>query len=222
MRGSCERHCQLQPWVTSEDRGKRCQRREPCRSATSCSMGTSRSRCTRPSTGPRSGGCRRAVRPRSTRAVAAAKAASTLPPWRRAEILDAAAQRLDERRRGVRPDHRRGGGQADQAPRGSRPSARGRHVPVRGGRGPQARGRDGPARRGARRAKASSASPSACRSASSAPSAPFNFPLNLVAHKVAPAIAAGCPVVLKPASQTPFSAIALAELLLDECGLPAG
>jgi acyl-CoA reductase-like NAD-dependent aldehyde dehydrogenase len=51
---------------------------------------------------------------------------------------------------------------------------------------------------------------------------PFNFPLNLVAHKVAPAIAAGCPMVLKPASQTPFSAIALAELLLDECGLPPG
>jgi len=51
---------------------------------------------------------------------------------------------------------------------------------------------------------------------------PFNFPLNLVAHKVAPAIAAGCPVVLKPASQTPLSAIALAELLLDECGLPSG
>jgi acyl-CoA reductase-like NAD-dependent aldehyde dehydrogenase len=48
---------------------------------------------------------------------------------------------------------------------------------------------------------------------------PFNFPLNLVAHKLAPAIAAGCPVVLKPASQTPLSAIALAELLL-ECGLP--
>jgi acyl-CoA reductase-like NAD-dependent aldehyde dehydrogenase len=52
--------------------------------------------------------------------------------------------------------------------------------------------------------------------------APFNFPLNLVAHKLAPAIAAGCPVVLKPASQTPFSAISLAELLLDECGLPPG
>jgi acyl-CoA reductase-like NAD-dependent aldehyde dehydrogenase len=51
---------------------------------------------------------------------------------------------------------------------------------------------------------------------------PFNFPLNLVAHKVAPAIAAGCPVVLKPASQTPLSAIALADLLLDECGLPPG
>jgi acyl-CoA reductase-like NAD-dependent aldehyde dehydrogenase len=51
--------------------------------------------------------------------------------------------------------------------------------------------------------------------------APFNFPLNLVVHKVAPAIAAGCPIVLKPASQTPFSSIALAELLIDECGLPA-
>ncbi len=51
---------------------------------------------------------------------------------------------------------------------------------------------------------------------------PFNFPLNLVAHKIAPAIAAGCATVLKPASQTPFSAIALAELLLEECGLPPG
>jgi acyl-CoA reductase-like NAD-dependent aldehyde dehydrogenase len=50
---------------------------------------------------------------------------------------------------------------------------------------------------------------------------PFNFPLNLVAHKLAPAIAAGDPVVLKPAGQTPFSAIALAWLLVEECGLPA-
>jgi acyl-CoA reductase-like NAD-dependent aldehyde dehydrogenase len=51
---------------------------------------------------------------------------------------------------------------------------------------------------------------------------PFNFPLNLVAHKIAPAIAAGCPVVLKPASATPLTALRLADLLLDECGLPAG
>lgn len=51
--------------------------------------------------------------------------------------------------------------------------------------------------------------------------APFNFPLNLVVHKVGPAIAAGCPVVLKPASQTPFSSLALARMLIDECGLPA-
>lgn len=50
---------------------------------------------------------------------------------------------------------------------------------------------------------------------------PFNFPLNLVAHKVAPAIAAGCPVVLKPALYTPLSALLLAEALAD-AGLPAG
>ena len=50
---------------------------------------------------------------------------------------------------------------------------------------------------------------------------PFNFPLNLVAHKIAPALAAGCPVVLKPASQTPLSALLLAELEL-EAGLPPG
>jgi acyl-CoA reductase-like NAD-dependent aldehyde dehydrogenase len=50
---------------------------------------------------------------------------------------------------------------------------------------------------------------------------PFNFPLNLVAHKLAPALAAGCPVVLKPASQTPLSALLLGELEI-EAGLPPG
>jgi len=50
---------------------------------------------------------------------------------------------------------------------------------------------------------------------------PFNFPLNLVAHKIAPALAAGCAVVLKPASQTPLSALLLAELA-TEAGLPPG
>jgi len=50
---------------------------------------------------------------------------------------------------------------------------------------------------------------------------PFNFPLNLVCHKLAPAIAAGCPVVLKPASATPLTAIALVHLL-EEAGLPPG
>ena len=60
-----------------------------------------------------------------------------------------------------------------------------------------------------------------CPSASSAPSRPFNFPLNLVAHKVAPALAAGCAVVLKPAGQTPLSALLLAELE-TEAGLPPG
>jgi acyl-CoA reductase-like NAD-dependent aldehyde dehydrogenase len=54
---------------------------------------------------------------------------------------------------------------------------------------------------------------------------PFNFPLNLVAHKLAPAIAVGCPVVLKPAPQTPFTAIRLAELVYragDAVGWPKG
>jgi acyl-CoA reductase-like NAD-dependent aldehyde dehydrogenase len=50
---------------------------------------------------------------------------------------------------------------------------------------------------------------------------PFNFPLNLVGHKIAPALAAGCAVVLKPAGQTPLSALLLAELE-TEAGLPAG
>ncbi len=48
---------------------------------------------------------------------------------------------------------------------------------------------------------------------------PFNFPLNLVAHKLAPAVAAGCPVVLKPAPQTPLSGLKLCDLLV-EAGLP--
>lgn len=50
---------------------------------------------------------------------------------------------------------------------------------------------------------------------------PFNFPMNLVAHKVGPAIAAGNTIVLKPAPQTPLSSFFLAELL-QEAGLPAG
>jgi len=49
---------------------------------------------------------------------------------------------------------------------------------------------------------------------------PFNFPLNLVAHKLAPAIAVGCPVVLKPAPQTPFCSFLLAKLIL-EAGWPS-
>jgi acyl-CoA reductase-like NAD-dependent aldehyde dehydrogenase len=48
---------------------------------------------------------------------------------------------------------------------------------------------------------------------------PFNFPLNLVAHKLGPAIAAGCPVVLKPAEQSPLTALRLVGLLV-EAGLP--
>ena len=50
---------------------------------------------------------------------------------------------------------------------------------------------------------------------------PFNFPLNLVAHKVAPAIAAGCTMVLKPAPKTPLCALLLTEIV-EKAGWPAG
>lgn len=50
---------------------------------------------------------------------------------------------------------------------------------------------------------------------------PFNFPLNLVAHKVAPAIACGCPIVLKPSPMTPLTALKL-EAIVKEAGLPDG
>jgi len=50
---------------------------------------------------------------------------------------------------------------------------------------------------------------------------PFNFPFNLTAHKLAPAVAAGDPIVLKPATKTPLSALILAEAL-DHAGLPKG
>ncbi len=50
---------------------------------------------------------------------------------------------------------------------------------------------------------------------------PFNFPLNLAAHKVAPAIAAGCSIVLKPPSRDPLTMLTVAEII-DEAGLPPG
>ncbi|MBF0369268.1 MAG: aldehyde dehydrogenase family protein [Magnetococcales bacterium] len=51
--------------------------------------------------------------------------------------------------------------------------------------------------------------------------APFNFPLNLAVHKIAPAMAVGCPVVMKPASKTPLTALMLAEII-RESGWPHG
>jgi glyceraldehyde-3-phosphate dehydrogenase (NADP+) len=50
---------------------------------------------------------------------------------------------------------------------------------------------------------------------------PFNFPMNLAAHKIAPAIAAGCPIIVKPASATPLSTLELAKII-DETSLPKG
>jgi acyl-CoA reductase-like NAD-dependent aldehyde dehydrogenase len=51
--------------------------------------------------------------------------------------------------------------------------------------------------------------------------APFNFPLNLAVHKIAPAIASGCPIILKPASRTPLSCLELAKII-DRTELPKG
>ncbi|MBF0460010.1 MAG: aldehyde dehydrogenase family protein [Magnetococcales bacterium] len=51
--------------------------------------------------------------------------------------------------------------------------------------------------------------------------APFNFPMNLAIHKIAPAMACGCPIVLKPASKTPLTALMLAEIIQDS-GWPLG
>jgi glyceraldehyde-3-phosphate dehydrogenase (NADP+) len=50
---------------------------------------------------------------------------------------------------------------------------------------------------------------------------PFNFPLNLAVHKIAPAIASGCPIILKPASSTPLSTLELAKII-DKTSLPKG
>ena len=157
------------------------------------------------------------------RAVAAAKKAladNPLPPWRRAEILDTAAERLKERNeqfartiaaeaakpiKTARIEAERAVSTFTFAATEARKLA-GEMVPIDA------------SEVGEGKLAFTLPLPIGVVGAIS----PFNFPLNLVAHKVAPAIAAGCPVVLKPATQTPLSAIDLAELLLDECGLPAG
>ncbi|MCA1692215.1 MAG: aldehyde dehydrogenase family protein [Actinobacteria bacterium] len=157
------------------------------------------------------------------RAVAAARSAldaAPLPPWRRAEILDRAARLLDERSEDFA---RIIAGEASKPLKTARIEAR-RAVSTFTFAAVAARTLTGEAvpvdaaEIGEGKLAFTLRVPIGVVGAIS----PFNFPLNLVAHKLAPAIAAGCPVVLKPASQTPLSALALAELLLDDCGLPAG
>jgi len=156
-------------------------------------------------------------------AVAAAKAAhdaGPLPPWRRAEILDTAARLLGER---TEEFARTIAAESAKPLKTARTEAQ-RAVSTIAFAAVAARTLVGDmvpidaAQVGEGRLAFTLRLPIGVVGAIS----PFNFPLNLVAHKLAPAIAAGCPVVLKPASQTPLSAIALADLLLDECGLPAG
>ncbi|HVL05454.1 MAG TPA: aldehyde dehydrogenase family protein [Acidimicrobiales bacterium] len=155
------------------------------------------------------------------RAVAAAGRAlrdQPLPPWRRAEILDAAARLLAERAE----DFARTIARESAKPiKTARVEAR-RAVTTFTFAAVEARRLTGEmvpvdaAEIGEGRLAFTLRVPVGVVAAIS----PFNFPLNLVAHKLAPAIAAGCPVVLKPASQTPMTAIALAELLITGCGLP--
>jgi len=156
------------------------------------------------------------------RAVASARdalAAGPLPAWRRAEVLDRAARLLDER---VEEFARIVAEEAAKPIRTARVEAR-RAVSTFTFAAAEARTLSGEtvpmdaSEAGEGKLAFVMRLPIGVVGAIS----PFNFPLNLVAHKVAPAIAAGCPVVLKPASQTPLSAVALARVLVDECGLPA-
>jgi acyl-CoA reductase-like NAD-dependent aldehyde dehydrogenase len=157
------------------------------------------------------------------RAVAAAKAAlagGPLPPWKRAAILDAAARLLDQRFENFA---RTIAAEAAKPIKTARIEAK-RAVSTFTFAAVEARRLAGEmvpmdaADVGEGKLAFTLRVPIGVVGAIS----PFNFPLNLVAHKLAPAIAAGCPVVLKPASQTPLSAIDLATMLVDECGLPAG
>ena len=156
----------------------------------------------------------------AVRAALNAKTEDTLPAWKRAEILDTAAQLLKER---VEDFARTIAEEAAKPIRTARVEAK-RAVSTFTFAAAAARTLSGEmvpldaADVGEGKLAFTLRVPIGVVGAIS----PFNFPLNLVAHKVAPAIAAGCPVVLKPASQTPLSALALARLLLDECGLPAG
>ncbi len=180
------------------------------------------SRSPLPTTDRRSAWCRNAAPATSialSRAAHAAHLAGALAPWRRAEILDGAAQRLVERReefariiaaeaakplKTARVEAERSVGTFQFAAAEARKLA-GEMVPLDA------------AAPGEGKLGFTLRMPIGVVGAVS----PFNFPLNLVAHKLAPAIAAGCPVVLKPASQTPFSAITLAWMLIEECGLPS-
>ena len=154
------------------------------------------------------------------KAVAAAHDAfeeGDFPQHDRAAVLDRAAHIVGERDGRARGGDRRRGRQAAED-RQARGAALRRHAHLLRRRGAQADRRDRPD--GGRRAGAGKLGvmlrvPYGVVGAIS----PFNFPLNLVAHKLGPAIAAGNAVVLKPAGQTPVSALKLAGILI-EAGLP--
>ena len=131
--------------------------------------------------------------------------------------IDAALVRPDHGEPGgSRPaDDRRAGQAARRVPRRDRLWRRLHRVVRRGGEARLRRHHP----RSTRRTSASSSSSS--RSAWCAAITPWNFPNAMITRKGAPALAAGCPVVVKPASKTPYSALALAELA-ERAGVPEG
>ena len=162
---------------------------------------------------------RRPTRRRSTRAsqgaVEAAEPMARLPAYERAGGAPALRRPLPGAVRRAGLCALRRGGQADHAIREGEVDPPDRHLPHRR-RGSGADDRRGPAARHLARApRAIRASGSACRSGRASFISPFNFPLNLAAHKIAPAIAVGCPFVMKPASRTPLGAIIMGEVLAE-------
>ena len=148
------------------------------------------------------------------------KESSQLPIHARSEALDHISKRLGGDDRGEREADRAGGRQAAQVG-DRRGDARRLHVPL-------GVGGDPPRRRRARCAwtprRRSGSRVGLIRRFPVGPVlgiTPFNFPLNLVAHKVAPSLAVGAPIVVKPASATPIGSLRLAEFFA-ETDLPKG
>jgi len=152
---------------------------------------------------------------------AAAAARRPLPPAQRHQILSEAARLLTANAAEVTANYiaetwlHQGGRR-----RRARPARRARWR-LSAEEAVRIAGEEGAGRKRRRAARTASRSPSGCRAAWSSPSPRFNAPLNTVAHKIGPALAAGNAVVLKPAAHTPLSSMALAAILL-EAGLPPG
>ena len=155
---------------------------------------------------PRRAGAR--SRRRSRGPCAAFQTTRKLPSWQRAEILDADRATRSTRRGTTSRGRSRSRRASRSRPRASRPSApRSRSAsPPRSRSGSTARSCRST---GCRATRAAIAQVRRVPLGAVAGITPFNFPLNLVAHKVAPALAAGNPIVLRPASQTPISALKL-------------
>ena len=186
------------PWRESvplhSPRGHDRDRAQAPRSAASGSRPATGSRCARPTTARSSDASRRAARTRrEARVDAAERAMARAASGARAgrDPRPRAARLVEERQRRGRADDLGRGRQADEGGT-RRGGARGVDVHDGRRRGAEARRRRRPDGRVAGRRRASSRSRCASRSAIVGAISPFNFPLNLVAHKVAPALAAGC------------------------------